>query len=127
MKYTIEKTEKYCLLQLHEEKLDSLIAPDLKSELVKLNAEGIKNIIVDMAEIKYVDSSGLSSILVGNRLCENDEGMFVIARATDHVLKLVNISHLNTILHLLPTVEESIDAVFMNEVEKNLRSGDKDE
>ena len=127
MKYTIEKTEKYSLIQLHEEKLNSIIAPDLKSEFVKLNAEGIKNIIVDMAEVKYVDSSGLSSILVGNRLCENDEGMFVLAKTTDHVLKLVNISHLNTILHLLPTVEESIDAVFMNEVEKNLRSGEKDE
>jgi anti-sigma B factor antagonist len=127
MKYTIEKTEKYSLLQLHEDKLNSLIAPDLKSEFVKLNAEGIRNIIVDMSEVKYVDSSGLSSILVGNRLCENDEGLFVLARSTDHVLKLVSISHLDSILHILPTVEEAIDAVFMNEVEKNLRSGEKDE
>ena len=78
MKYTIEKTEKYSLIQLHEEKLNSLIAPDLKSEFVKLNAEGIRNIIIDMSEVKYVDSSGLSSILVGNRLCENDEGLFVL-------------------------------------------------
>jgi len=127
MKYTIEKTEKYSLIQLHEEKLNSLIAPDLKSEFVKLNAEGIRNIIVDMSEVKYVDSSGLSSILVGNRLCENDEGLFVLAKSTEHVLKLVAISHLDSILNILPTVEESIDAVFMNEVEKNLRSGDKDE
>lgn len=40
MKYTVEKTEKYVLFQLHEEKLTSITAPDLKTELVKLNAEG---------------------------------------------------------------------------------------
>jgi anti-sigma B factor antagonist len=127
MKYTIEKTEKYSLLQLHEDKLNSIVAPDLKSELVKLNAEGIKNIIIDLSNIKYIDSSGLSSILVGNRLCENEQGMFVLSGANDHVMKLINISHLDSILNILPTVEESIDAVFMNEVEKNLRKGEKDE
>ena len=49
MKYTIEKTEKYTLIQLHDDKLTSIIAPDLKTELVKLNAEGIKNIILDLS------------------------------------------------------------------------------
>lgn len=32
MKYTIDKQEKYLSLTLHEEKLDSNIAPDLKLE-----------------------------------------------------------------------------------------------
>lgn len=127
MKYTIEKTEKYSLLQLHEEKLTSIIAPDLKAELVKLNAEGIRNIILDLNEVKYVDSSGLSSILVGNRLCENEEGMFAIASPNDHVMKLIKISQLDSILTILPTKEEAIDTIFMNELEKNLRAEDQDE
>ena len=127
MKYTIEKTEKYTLLQLHEDKLNSTIAPDLKSELVKLNAEGVKSIILDLKDVKYADSSGLSSILIGNRLCENEAGIFILASVGDHVLKLVKISHLDTILNLLPTVEEAIDAVFMNELEKNLRAEDQED
>jgi anti-sigma B factor antagonist len=127
MKYTIEKTDKYTLLQLHEDKLNSTIAPELKSELVKLNAEGVKSVILDLTDVKYADSSGLSSILVGNRLSENEGGIFVLAAVSDHVLKLVKISHLDTVLNLLPTVEEAIDAVFMNELEKNLRAEDKEE
>ncbi|HEY8399890.1 MAG TPA: STAS domain-containing protein [Cytophagaceae bacterium] len=127
MKYTIEKTEKYSLLQLHEEKLTSVLAPELKSELVKINAEGNKNIILDVSAVKYIDSSGLSSILVGNRLCENEEGTFVLACPTEHVLKLIKISHLDTVLTILPTVEEAVDAVFMNELEKNLRAEDKED
>ena len=121
MKYSVEKSEKYTLLQLNEEKLTSVVAPELKSELVKLNAEGAKNIILDLNAVKYTDSSGLSSILVGNRLCENEKGLFVITSPTEHVLKLIKISQLDTVLTILPTVEESIDAVFMNDIEQNLK------
>jgi anti-anti-sigma factor len=122
MKYTIEKTDKYVMIQLNEEKLNSLVAPDLKTELVKLNAEGARNIILDISEVKYVDSSGLSSILVGNRICENASGIFAIAKPCEHVMKLIKISQLESILTILPSKEEAIDAVFMNELEKNLRA-----
>jgi anti-sigma B factor antagonist len=121
MKYTLEKNEKYTLFHLHEEKLTSLVAPDLKSELVKLNAEGEANIILDLGDVKFTDSSGLSSILVGNRVCQNDNGTFVLTRLTDHVAKLIQISQLNTILNITPTVEEAIDLVFMNSLENDLK------
>lgn len=124
MKYSIDKQEKYTILRVDEEKVDSLIAPDLKSELVKLNAEGVKNIILDMAPVKYVDSSGLSAILVGNRLCGTLDGTLILASISDHVTKLVQISQLDSILNILPTVDEAVDAVFLNEVENNLESGD---
>ena len=48
MNFQIEKTEKYTIIKLQCEKLDSNIAPFLKSELVILNSDGVKNIILDM-------------------------------------------------------------------------------
>ena len=72
MKYSIDKKEQYSILKLQEEKLDSPLSPALKSEFVTLNAEGIKNIIIDLSEVKYVDSSGLSALLVGNRIYNED-------------------------------------------------------
>ena len=120
MKFTIEKTEKYVLFQLHEEKLTSITAPDLKTELVTLNAEGFNNIILNMSDVKYADSSGLSSILIGNRVCSNSGGLFVMCNVNDHVMKLLKISQLDTILTLLNTVEEGIDAVFLHEIENGL-------
>ncbi|WP_299250556.1 STAS domain-containing protein [uncultured Cytophaga sp.] len=120
MKFTIEKTEKYVLFQLNEEKLTSISAPDLKTELVTLNAEGYNNIILNMSDVKYADSSGLSSILIGNRLCSNSGGLFVMCNINDHVMKLLKISQLDTILTLLNTVEEGIDAVFLHEIENGL-------
>ncbi len=127
MKYTVDKQEKYTLLQLNETKLDATVSPQLKSEFVTLNAEGNKNIIADLSQVKYIDSSGLSAILIGNRLCQDADGSFFLTGVTDHVMKLIKISQLDTVLDLLPTVEEAIDAVFMNELENDLRKGDKED
>jgi anti-anti-sigma factor len=124
MRYSIDKNEQYSILKLQEEKLDSPLSPALKSEFVTLNAEGIKNIIIDLSEVKYVDSSGLSALLVGNRIYNEDGGIFILASLNDHVLKLIKISQLNNVLNLLPTVEEAIDAVFLKEIESDLQEGD---
>lgn len=124
MKYSIDKQEKYTLLRLNEEKLDSSIAPQLKSEMVTLHAEGVRNIILDLSEVKYTDSSGLSALLVGNRILQEDNGIFVLARLSDHTLKLIKISQLDSVLNILPTVEEGIDAVFMHEIEKDMKDED---
>jgi anti-anti-sigma factor len=127
MKYSIDKKEQYSILTLQEEKLDSPLSPALKSEFVTLNAEGIKNIIIDLSEVKYVDSSGLSALLVGNRIYSEDGGIFILAALNDHVMKLIKISQLNNVLNILPTVEEAIDAVFLKEIESDLESGDNKE
>ena len=124
MKYTIDKQEKYALLSLHEEKLDSSIAPNLKSEMVTLHAEGARNLILDLGEVKYTDSSGLSALLVGNRILQEDGGIFVLTRLSDHTLKLIKISQLDSVLNILPSIEEAIDAVFMHEIEKDMKDGE---
>ena len=121
MKYTIDKQEKYSLIKLHEDKLDSSVAPSLKSELITLHAEGIKNVILDLGEVKYTDSSGLSALLVGNRIMQEDGGIFILAALSDHTMKLIKISQLDSVLNIFPTVEESIDAVFMHEIEKDMK------
>ena len=75
---------------------------------------------MDLSEVKYTDSSGLSALLVGNRIVQEDGGIFVLASLSDHTTKLIKISQLDSVLNILPTVEEAVDAVFMHEVEKEL-------
>lgn len=120
MKYSIDKQEKYSILALDEEKLDTLIAPKLKSEFVTIFQSGTSNLILDMSKVKYVDSSGLSAILVANRLAGDEDGFLVLAGITPHVMKLITISKLDNVLNLLPTVKEAIDAIFLSEAEKEL-------
>lgn len=117
-----QKTEHYTIIKIHSEKLDTLIAPELKSEFLLTNSEGVVNIILDLSETKYCDSSGLSSILVANRLCKNGNGTLVLAGLQPTVQKLITISQLDTVLNIVPTVSEAIDFMFMESIEKDLEN-----
>lgn len=123
MKYSIDKQEKYAVLALEEETLNSLVAPKLKSELVILHNEGVKNLILDLATVNFVDSSGLSAILTANRLWSDSRTFVLTGVRSASVKKLITISRLDSILNIIPTVSESVDFIFMNELEKELQAG----
>lgn len=111
MEFKIEKLEKYTLIQVLEEKLDTNVAPSLKSELVLISGKGEKNIILDLSNCRYCDSSGLSAILVANRLCKNANGTFVLTGLNDAVDRLITISQLDTVLNIAYSIEEAVDIV----------------
>ena len=120
MKYNIEKHEKYSLIKLKENKLNTLIAPDLKSELVTLFQAGTQNLIFDLDEVSYVDSSGLSAVLIANRLAAEVGGIFVLTNIKESVMSLITITKLSKVLTILPTVAEAREAVFLNELERDM-------
>ena len=118
MHFTLDKQDKYVVVQLCEEKLNTLIAAELKSELLLLNTQGYNNIIVDLTQSKYCDSSGLSAILVGNRLCRNANGFFGICGLNEPVLKLVQISQLDKVLNITPSTLEAIELIQSADTER---------
>lgn len=119
MKFAIDKQEKYVVFKLHEQKLNTLIAAELKSELLLLNTQGFNNIILDLTESHYCDSSGLSAILVGNRLCRNSSGAFVITGLSDAIKKLIQISQLDQVLAITPTLDAAVEFVLSDEMERS--------
>lgn len=120
MKYAVDKQEKYTIFRMQEDNLNSMIAPDLKSEFVIIANEGVKNLILDLSDVKFVDSSGLSAILTADRLWKS-LGTFILT-GIEHpsVKKLIEISRLDSVLTIIPTVQESIEYVFMEVIEEEL-------
>jgi len=111
MDFKIEKRDNYTLIQVLDEKLDTHIAPNLKSELVLISGNGEKNIILDLSNSRYCDSSGLSAILVANRLCKNAKGTFVLTGLNEAVERLITISQLDTVLNIVGSVDEAVKMI----------------
>ncbi|MBI5540966.1 MAG: STAS domain-containing protein [Bacteroidia bacterium] len=111
MEFSIEKKDNYTLVKVMVEKLDTHIAPALKSELVLVSGNGEKNIILDLSNCRYCDSSGLSAILVANRLCKNANGTFVLTGLQPAVERLITISQLDTVLNISYTLDKAVDLV----------------
>ena len=126
MKFTIDKQESYTLMNIGEEQLNTINAPALKAELVILLNEGVRNFILDVSAVNFIDSSGLSAILTADRLWK-DNGSFILTGVKhENVKKLIKISRLDTVLVIVPTVQESIDYVLMEEIERELNTDQED-
>ena len=123
MKYAVDRKEDYAILTLEEENLNSLKAPDLKAELIVLHNAGNKNLILDLSNTKFVDSSGLSAILTGNRLWAEAGNAFVLTGLVHPSVKmLITISRLDSVLTIKDNLSESIKYVMMETFKSELGS-----
>ena len=107
MDFNIENKKQCTVISIETEKLDTHIAPSLKSELVLISGKGERNIILDLQKCQYCDSSRLSAILVANRLCKNAGGTFVLCGLNEAVERLITISQLDTVLSITADIEEA--------------------
>jgi len=124
MEFNIEKHDDYTLIQVLSEKLDTNVAPSLKSELVLISGKGENNIILDLSRVKYCDSNGLSAILVANRLSKNADGTFVLTGLNDAVDRLITISQLDTVLNIAYSNGEAREIIQVEEEKKKSNEGE---
>ncbi len=115
MDIKVEKRENHTLITVLAEKLDTHIAPVLKSELVLIAGKGEKNIILDLHKSKYCDSSGLSAILIANRLSKSGHGTFVLCGLQTAVERLISISQLDTVLNITDNVKQAEEFIEYEE------------
>ena len=126
MTYTIEKNEQYALIRLAERALEGEVPQDFEALSRVLFREGYSNIIVDMDPVEAVDPAGVSTIRKINRQCTSEVGLLVLVTSNDDLIEFLDKASISD-LTILPTVEEAIDAVFMNELENDFRSESDDE
>jgi anti-anti-sigma regulatory factor len=125
MNHTIEKKEQYAFIDLREASFANEIPAAFEEKARELFREDFHNLIVDMSATKSFDNSGVTVLKKVNRLCANDLGLLVLVTKDDDFideLEALKIPDLN----ILPTKEEAIDAVFMNNLENEFGAGDDD-
>ncbi len=115
MAFEILKNGNHTLVKVNSDRLDINNAPDLKSELIVINNGGEKNIILDLSNVTYSDSSGLRAVLVANRLCEDAIGTFILCGLQPDVETLIKISMLHTVLLITKNAKEAEDLLEKKE------------
>ena len=120
MSFKTDQQDNYTLIKFSTVHLDAIVAPDLKSEIVLISKQGAKNILIDLESVKYCDSSGLSALLVGHRVCKEANGIFILSALQPAVEKLIAISQLDSILNIKETAQEAIDTVLVDNFERNI-------
>lgn len=81
---------------------------DFNDMLHKLIDEGKKNIVVDLHDVKFMNSSGLGMLIGGLTTVKKSEGTFRLSRVTDKIESLLIITKLITIFETYKTIDEAV-------------------
>jgi anti-anti-sigma factor len=110
MNYEIKKVDDITVFKLNEKRLDTNISGLVKGEFtLLLKVEGASKLIIDMSEVENCDSSGLSAILVANRILNTTGGSMRIAAPSEKVSSLIRITQLDRVLSVCDTVDEAFE------------------
>lgn len=108
MNFEIKKIDDITIFKLNEKRLDTNISGLVKGEFtLLLKVEGTTKLVVDLSEVESCDSSGLSSLLVANRILNSTGGYMRIAAPSEKVYALIKITQLERVLPVCKTVNEA--------------------
>ncbi|MDP4116470.1 MAG: STAS domain-containing protein [Bacteroidota bacterium] len=109
MNFETKKIDDITIFKLNERRLDTNISGLVKGEFtLMLKVEGITKLIIDLSHVESCDSSGLSSILVANRLVNAVNGKMRIAAPSEKVHSLIRITQLDKVLPVCDSVEQAV-------------------
>ncbi len=109
MNFSIDPQGQFVVVRTIVEKLDASNAPELKAHFLQLNKVGSNYIVLDLSKTKYCDSSGLSAVLIANRLCKDTNGKFALTGLQPNVMKLIEIAQLDKVLMIGNTTDAALD------------------
>jgi len=110
MNFETEKIGDVTVFKLNEKRLDTNISGLLKGEFtVLLKVEGVNKLVIDLSEVESCDSSGLSAILVANRILSSSNGKIRISSPSEKVFSLIKITQLDRVLPVTETVEQAVE------------------
>jgi anti-sigma B factor antagonist len=107
MKFKAEKKDDNVFLKLSEKRLDSNIASKLKAEFLILCTEDVKNCYIDLSDVEFCDSSGLSALLITQRHTQLTGGRSFLVGCQENVIKLIRISQLDRVFEFKDKIKKS--------------------
>jgi anti-sigma B factor antagonist len=110
MNFKIEQLDKATIFRPNETRLDSLIAPALKAEFLILAQPDVQTLVLDLSEVEYIDSAGLSALLLAQRQQVRHRGDMRIVGASENVKSLLALTALDRVFPMYETIAEALAA-----------------
>ncbi len=105
MNFVIENRKDLTIFRIQEKRLDASLAPELKSQILMLVAEGKKYLIIDLSQVDTIDSSGIGALLIAHRHTAEHEGFAAFIGIHGNVKDLLQMMQLHKQLYIFPSVQ----------------------
>ncbi|MEI6305442.1 MAG: STAS domain-containing protein [Deltaproteobacteria bacterium] len=111
MNLKIEPTEGIMVIYVREERLDAHNSEELKTEMNRLFDGGTKDVVIDLMEVRFIDSSGLGVLVSGFKNASTRQGSLKLCGLQSQVKSMFELTRLQRVFDIYQTVDEAIKSL----------------
>ena len=127
MKVKIDTKEKFTVITPEDEILSANIAADLSQTAIPFIYSDIKNIVLNLNHVATIDDNAAEQLSKLQQLFYENNASFVICEVQSLIEQKLDELDLLEYLNITPSESEAWDIVQMEEIERELLSGDDTE
>lgn len=90
--------------------IDLHVSPRIASSIQTMLAEKPKQVVVDLSEVTYIDSSGLAVLIEGMQNAAAYGGKFALAGLQETVRPIFEIARLDQVFQIFPNTDAALAA-----------------
>jgi anti-sigma B factor antagonist len=109
MNLKTEKRNDIIVINVREERLDAHNSGELKSEMQKLFEEGNKNILIDLKDVRFIDSSGLGALVSGFKNAISHQGNLKLSSLQPQVKSMFELTRLHRVFEIFASTSEALE------------------
>jgi len=95
---------------VREERLDAHNSDELKAELNRIFEQGTKDILLDLKEVRFIDSSGLGVLVSGFKNASTRQGSLRLCGLQTQVKSMFELTRLHRVFDIFQTVDEALES-----------------
>jgi len=96
----VEKKDKVDIVTFTTDKINALIADDIREEISKLFENANSKVVIDLTGVQYIDSSGFGCFLSIMKAARNNYGVLKFTSPEPSVMEVFKTLHLNTVFEI---------------------------
>lgn len=110
MNFKTEQSEGVIVLFVREDRLDANNSDELKAEFNRLFEIGTLNIIIDLKEVLFIDSSGLGVLVSGYKNASTRHGSLKLSSLQTQVKSMFELTRLHRVFDIFTTVDDALQS-----------------
>lgn len=114
MNFKVENRSSYILISIYDIKIDSSISEDYKKSIISYLKD--KPVIIDMGNLEFIDSSGLSTFIYLYKNSKEKSIPFRLININDRVMAIFNMTGLAKLFEIYNDLNESIQDLEWNSI-----------
>ncbi|KIH76627.1 anti-sigma B factor antagonist [Geoalkalibacter ferrihydriticus] len=104
----VEEKGEVVVIQVKEERLDAHNSGELKSQMLSLFEESKNHLVIDLQEVRFVDSSGLGALVSGFKNASARNGNLKLCGLQPQVKSMFELTRLHRVFEIFSGLEEAL-------------------